>query len=121
MYPWLMKGKTGVQKTYVLSERADGNAVSSYRTQRGVTHSPAMRTTLPSSSLLANGRYSVTVRYAGINNADPMRNMARCENLPRGGLQGVRTARQPSIGSDLPDVPAEELARLPVKICETHG
>ena len=24
-----------------------------------------------------------------MNKADPMRNMARCENLPRGGLRGV--------------------------------
>ena len=43
-----------------------------------------------------------------------MRNMARCENLPRGGLQGVRTARQPSIGSDLPDIPANVSARIPL-------
>lgn len=57
--------------------------------QRNTAHSPAMRTVLPSLAALANGRYSVTVRYEGINKADPMRNMVRCENLPLGGLQGV--------------------------------
>lgn len=72
-----------------------------------------MSATLPSLFVLANGRYSVTVRYDGINKTDPIRNMARCENLPRGGLRGVRGVEQPPIGNDLPDVPTEESARIP--------
>lgn len=86
------------------------------------THSPVMRATLPSSFALANGRYSVTVRYEGIYSADPIRNMARCENLPRGGLEGVKTVRQPRIGDDLPDVPEKESAQMrSVGRSATHG
>lgn len=76
--------------------------------------SPAMRAPPPSLVALANGRYSMTVRYAGINKADPMRNMVRCENLPRGGLQGASERLYGLLTVGLPDVSAEESAQVPL-------
>jgi hypothetical protein len=43
--------------------------------------------TLPFWSEPENGLYRITVRYAGMNRNDPILNMARCENRPRGGLR----------------------------------
>jgi hypothetical protein len=50
---------------------------------------PAMRKKFPASVELANTRYIMTVRYAGIKSNDPNRNIARCEKRPLGGLQGI--------------------------------
>ena len=47
---------------------------------------PIMRSKFPPSSGLANGLYSTTVRYDGMNKMVPMRNIAKCEKRPRGGL-----------------------------------
>ena len=83
-----------------------------------------MRIVSPSLLALANGRYSVTVRYEGINKADPMRNIVRCENLPRGGLQTMseQLNGHPSV-SDPPDVSVVESAQIPFVSPKrvTHG
>lgn len=51
-----------------------------------IVHSPAMITGLSLFTAIAYGLSGTTNRYAGINSADPMRNMERCENFPLGGL-----------------------------------
>jgi hypothetical protein len=53
-----------------------------------------MMSGFPSSSGLANTRYSVTVRYDGMKSADPIRNIARWEKRPRGGLPNTSAHEQ---------------------------
>jgi hypothetical protein len=40
-------------------------------------NAPVIRRKFPSFSALANGRNKITVKYAGINKSEPIRNMAR--------------------------------------------
>lgn len=49
---------------------------------------PAIKNKFPSSDELANTRNNTTLRYAGMNSNEPMRNIARWEKRPRGGLNG---------------------------------